>query len=879
MAPVAAPDMPSVVAKALSGCVVRWRKGGGRLRSKYDILFDGEELAAAVSHEEADADSRAAGYLGPDVKTAAAIMVRAGWQCDDHMSYAIHTTAPEGTRRFPVRGFIRGRVCDLAILLRVATSGTRPETIGVVAGLVKKAAQSMEEGDASYTPESPLMTALLWLDGLLALRRARMPDSGAHATVAEWRRMMRDGGSPIFGPAVDALERMGGRAEEPMEHMRRAADIVSGDGQYGAAAAGAYILPKLSVDRQRAAEFYTRPAVAELLAGLVISEDDIPDWNDCTIFQRHRLADLACGTGTLLRAGFGRILNLHEASGGTRSTAAGLHRDAVRLGIAGVDVYPAAAHLALSSLAAAMPHDWEGESSIGWMGVGGPKGYTGSIELVAADSAPDPGKGGRIATDPGRRTPVSIPDQSCDWIIMNPPYSRTRIGRAAFDIAGLSADERSKCQKRWGQLMLGEPARKTAGMAATYVVIAGKKIKAGGRIGFVLPGSAAFVEAWSDTRNHITHNYTDIVAVAFAGRRKGDSLSEDTSIGEMLLVARRLKKPRPTPSPVYCATIRGYPAGMGEAAETARAISSALGRIRKSDVQIRDVIAGQPIGKMYTLTPDGGGAPWSPLGVVSAELARTAARAAGGDFCFLDGRQVRFAVRMSPMKEVFGIGPTHHVIGHRSGRMRLGAFEIVDGRGPDMFMWTAASKTQDGMIMEPTHTGRAGAGSDADRERMRRLSSTLFYTRRIGWKGQRLVAATTPAPAMGGNAWTALMHQDARVLRAAALWFNSTLGIMVHWTQGQRTQAARSNTEMNALKSIPCPRFADLSEGVLDAAASAFADLSGRTLMPAGRADMDPVRQDIDAAVCAMLGLPGEAVAELDAIRTLFCQEPSVTGK
>ena len=752
MAPVAAPDISSVVAGALNECVALWREeGGGRPHPKYDILFDGEKMAVAVSHKEDEADSRAVAYLGPDVKTAAAIRVGEGWQRHEYASYAVHTVSPEGTGRFPVKGFIRGRICDLAILLRETAPDANPETTGRVSELVRKAAQGMEEGNAPYTPESPLMTALLWLDGLLALRRAGISDPDTHAIVAEWRRMMRDGGAPVFGPAVDALERMGDRGAGPMAHIRRAADIVSDDGEYRAAAAGADLLPKLSADRQSAAEFYTRAAVAKLLAGLVISEDYMSDWRDDTIFQRYRLADLACGTGTLLRAGFERIRNLHEAGGGTTRTAAGLHRDAVRRGITGVDVYPAAAHMALSSLAAAMPHSWDGESSMGWMGVGGPKGYTGSIELVASDSAPDPGMGGRVATDSGRSTPVLIPDQSCDWIIMNPPYSRTRIGRAAFDIAGLSAADRAVCQKRWGRLMMDEPARKTAGMAATYVVIAGKKIKAGGRIGFVLPGSAAFVEAWSDTRNHLVHNYTDIAAVVFAGRRRGDSLSEDTSIGEMLLVAQRLEKPSRTPSPVYCATILGYPAGMGEAAETARAISSALERARESGAPTQDIISGEPIGKTYAFTPDRGGAPWSPLGVVSAELARTATRAAGGDFCFLDGRQVGFAVRMSHMEKVFDIGPTHHIIGHRPGRMQLGAFEIIDGRGPDMFMWTAATKTQDGLIMEPTHTGRAGTGSDADRERMRGWSGTLFYTRRIGWKGQRLLAATTQEPSMGGK--------------------------------------------------------------------------------------------------------------------------------
>ena len=859
----------------LAGCVARWREEGAcRSDYKYDILIDGEK-AVAISCEEASADSRAAGYMGPDIQTAVAVAVPAEWEHDADISYAMYRRLQGVAWRFPVRGFIRGSVCDLAGLLRASTPGGRPGEMYAVARLVRDAAQEMGD-DTSYTPESPLMTALLWLDGLLALRRMGIPGADTRAIAAEWRRLMRTGGVPVFGPAVDALEQMGNSAAGALSHVMRAADIISDAGLDHGTAAGAVLLPKLSGDRQRAAEFYTRPAVAELLAGLVISQDDVSDWGSADIFQEHRLADLACGTGTLLRAGFGRIRNLHEANGGTRSTVATLHRDAVCLGIVGVDVYPAAAHMALSSLAAVIPSVWNGESQIGWMGVGGPAGYTGSIELAAADSIP---LAGRVAAGARRHTPVSVYDQSCDWIIMNPPYSRTRIGRAAFDIAGLSPDDRHRCQERWAMLIQHEPARKTAGMAATYLVIAGKKIKDGGRIGFVLPGSAAFVEAWSDTRNYMVHNFTDIVAVAFSGRRKGESLSEDTGIGEMLLVAKKLGKPHREVSPIYCTTIHEYPARAGEAAETARAISSALERIKESGAETHTITAGYGIGEIYALVPDRGGDPWSPLGVTSTGLARTSIHAARGVFCFLDGRRVPFAVRMSSMENVFCIGPTHHLIGYRSGNSPMGAFEIIDGRGPDMFMWTASSSMQKGLVMEPVYTGRAGMGSDADRERMRQQSSTLFYTRRIGWRSQRLLAATTPTPAMGGNAWAALIHQDARVLKAAALWFNSTLGIITHWTRGQRTQLGRSNTEMNALKSIPCPRFADMDGHTLDAATSAFADLSGRTLMPAGRADADPVRQDIDAAVCGMLELPDGALAELDTIRGLFCQEPTVAGR
>ena len=184
----------------------------------------------------------------------------------------------------------------------------------------------------------------------------------------------------MFGPVVDALEGMGESAGKAVTHLQTAADTISDAGPGRAARLGADLLPNMSADRQTAAEYYTREAVAGLLAGLVISEDDVPDWSDDSIFQRYRLADLACGTGTLLRAGFERVRALHESRGGTRVTAARLHRDAVRSGITGVDVYPAAAHMAASSLAAVMPQEWGGETAIGWMGVGGSEGYTGSIE-------------------------------------------------------------------------------------------------------------------------------------------------------------------------------------------------------------------------------------------------------------------------------------------------------------------------------------------------------------------------------------------------------------------------------------------------------------------------------------------------------------------
>ena len=476
---------PQEVVSALASCIVRWREERIlRSDARYDILIDTRSatpVAVAISRCKTDADSRAANYLKTGVDTAIAVVVPTEWKTDSVISYAIHQTLLDNCRRFPDRGFIRGCICDLARLVQVTMPLSHLDTVErTVAGLVKQAANQIGNDTARLSgqsgPDSHMMTALLWLDGMLALTRQR--DSNAtdiHTLTTKWRSMIRDGKAPIFRPAVEVLEQMGESAVGAIAYIRKATNVILEAGLEHTVSVGAGLLPKISKDRKKAAEFYTRPPVAKMLADLVISKDDVPNWSDKDIFCRYKLADLACGTGTLLRAGFERIRMLHENGGGTGFTVSELHRDAVRSGIIGVDVYQAVAHMAASSLVSVVPQKWDGKTSIGWMGVGGRIGYTGSIELVKADRISDLDMSSRVAAGLAEHLPVSIPDQSCDWIIMNPPYSRTRIGRAAFDIAGLSTTERSKCQDRWRDLIRDEPARKTAGMAATYVVIAGKR--------------------------------------------------------------------------------------------------------------------------------------------------------------------------------------------------------------------------------------------------------------------------------------------------------------------------------------------------------------------------------------------------------------------
>lgn len=272
------------------------------------------------------------------------------------------------------------------------------------------------------------------------------------------------------------------------------------------------------------------------------------------------------------------------------------------------------------------------------------------------------------------------------------------------------------------------------------------------------------------------------------------------------------------------------------------------------------------------------------------------------------GTPIPLGLEMGTIEEIFDVGPTHHLIGHRNGNEPIGAFEFhpvvsdTDAIGVDRALWEADASKQRSLRLLPTHKGLAppGVGSVDDRDTIRATAATLFYARNFRWTSQSLLAGTTPQPTLGGRAWTALGHPDTRVRKAFALWCNSTLGLVVHWTQGQRTQHGRSTTQIGALRKIPCPRLERLSDAALDMAAARFDVLSHKNLLPAKDATKDPVRAEIDEVVSAMFELHkvqahsgagpigGRSQQNLDSeseindatgiLRKLLCAEPSVRG-
>ena len=845
---------------------------------------------------------------------------------NEELRYAVVQKEGSQRYRFPRVGYLSGSVDEISTLIELssATKGTIEELASKVALLVDRSATSLRNGFTSQDIEEIAQdiehntslsvfrtVSILWLDALLVQSHLRscdfhlvgdtidgVPINGFSVSqfVDAWTKIRSLNWGSIFEPAINALIRAGeiskAATADALQFLVLAVDEIESSRLGSHLEVGAELFPLMLEDRKKVAAFYTTPATAELLSTLLIRQSDNHDWSDSNLLKHCKIADLACGTGTLVRAAYRRLSNLMEVNQIDGFRVENVHRDAMEQAITAADVSPIAAHLTNSSMAMMGYGEPYKDTNIGWVSVGeepfGTRALgksTGSLEFLVLDELLD--MFGRLGFTTGgnrtRRRSIKAGTGTFDYIVMNPPYSRTRKDQSAFDLAGLSETQRTACQKRWQQLLRKQPAKKTAGMAASFLCLALDKVKLGGRIGFVLPLSAAFDDAWGVTREMLVNEFEEIVAICRAGQNNKQSLSADTHMAEMLLVATR-SFPHATKTDsegiVTCVVLENMPIRSGEAGEYGRSIQRAL---------IEHVGDGQPV---YVGETEIGRVirfrarhqePWSHLAVLNTDLAVASIALTQGKLLDADESEIQFSVKMSRIGELFEVGPTHDLIGHPDGGDPRGAFTFhkitrpseVDG--PIRSLWQADAKSQSTLLLKATHRGIRY--NDNKAHNIRNLRGTIHYGRGVRWTSQKLICASTESSIFGGRAWTTLIHEDEMLKSAFVLWANSTFGMITHWTQGSRTQDGRSSTQVNAISKIPCPRLMDLPAPVLKTAFRAYQKLKNVSLNPACEAHIDEARQEIDDAVIKMLGLPQEkAKTAITRLRNWWCAEPTIHG-
>ena len=304
--------------------------------------------------------------------------------------------------------------------------------------------------------------------------------------------------------------------------------------------------------------FYTTTAAATLLASLAISED-MCDWSDPEAIAKLHITDPACGTGTLLMAAAERIRELAPQA----DTESDLARSLIEQVFSGYDVNLTATHMAATTLGLLSPSTRFRNMNVSRTLLGlDDKGNArlGSLEYLGENlplRIPFPNIEPQVSqVDTGDEADF-IPAAPADLVIMNPPFTRDSLRHDQFD----AATER-KIKAREKRLFANKPVHLSSNGNA-FLILADYINKADtGAIAAILPLVTATNASAFEIRRHLGDRY-HVETIVTSHDPERIYFSENTSIGEMLLVCRRWpynKGPKPSTRVVNLARNPATPA-------------------------------------------------------------------------------------------------------------------------------------------------------------------------------------------------------------------------------------------------------------------------------------------------------------------------------
>ena len=628
----------------------------------------------------------------------------------------------------------------------------------------------------------------------------------------------------------------------------------------------------LIADRKFLATFYTLPPSACLLAELAVDRLGL-DWADRTAIEDLGVADFACGTGALLSATQRAVYRRYRRAGGDDKL---LHKAMMERVLVGLDIMPAATHLTCSILSSTHPSLVYGESQIHTVPYGSSGGRThiGALDFLDSDHslslfATAESLGGRAADSRSEHS-VTIKDESCDLVIMNPPFTRPTNHEAHHadipvpSFAGFNTSHaeqaamQRKLKKAGGGFGSGH-----AGLASNFMDLAHCKLRDGGVLAAVLPFAFVRGKAWKRARETLAGCYDDInvTTIATTGGT-ASSFSADTGMAECLVVATKRKSGSPR---AMFSNLAARPATLLAAAVEART-------------------AGQRAVRGNIL--DAGAAGIRSTSVIEAarDLAtgtlRLPRQSRGIDLPIVTLGAV--AKRGLVDRDING-GPTDpHKTGPPQGPFVIRS--IYAGEVPTYpMLWAHSADRERRFTVQPDRCGEPREGDETRAaERWHRAASRLHSNRDFRLNSQSLAMCLTPDECLGGTAWPNVIPHEQRYELPLLLWSNSTLGLILFWWRGTRQQQGRARITITKLTDLPVLDPRTLTGEQTDRCRAVFGEFKDRVFLPANEAYRDPVRKDLDSALLfggtSILQLDPGSAEGLDLLRDQWCAEPSVHG-
>ena len=918
---------------------------------------------------EKDAGSRLnlrAAVSGERIEQAVAVRMPAGLRDvpetaladrveETRLSFAVVSAPPPhadttehgvGWARFPETDWLEGGVDDLAGLIEtlgvseraIAAStdiletavrraaGRLSQSLADKPGVLRKIAEYLVQDPGDQTERMAMAivanacafhAAIAGAHDIRQLAELRLP-SGAlprDAVLAEWTAILRINYWPIFRIARDILVKIPSAvAAGVLDIVAKAADDLAAEGATTSHDLTGRMFQRLIQDRKFLATFYTRPEAAALLADLAVGRMEL-DWSRPEGMTAARVADLACGTGTLLSAAYHALIGRHRRAGGDDRPA---HHSMMEECLIGADIMPAATHLTASMLSSVHPTVPYRRTQVYTLPYGSHpevvRPSLGSLSLLDGAEMPSlfgtglaagieglGGKGSETVSEWEMQSrSFAIADESLDLVIMNPPFTRPTnheitkeqvpsfagFGNTEAEQEAMSGELkrlRTLLARRKGPGDAPPASNGNAGLASNFLDLAHLKLRPGGTLALVMPASLALGDAWSASRALLAQHYSDLLIVSLATARSEErSFSADTGMAEVLVLARKRTDPGPEDPVEADATwvsLTARPKSVAEAYETSRTIRLQMERSGKEHGSVFTVwLGGQSAGSgIRACLGDGGCA-----GISDLSLAQAAMELSRGRF-LLQRSSETIPIPITRLEKVGTRGPLDRDVGGRRGaavRAR-GPFEIVPVHGVPTFpvLWSHDASRERKLGVEPDSMGSVLPGRDRDAASVWGSASRLHFNRDFRVNSQSLAACLTPAPAIGGRAWPSFAADDPAWEEALAVWANTTLGLLLFWWIGSAQQSGRTVLTLGRLPHLPTLDPRALSDDQIRRLQAAATALAGEDFLPAHRAHEDPVRKELDRLVFGdALGWDAEALAEIALLRDKWCAEPTVHG-
>ena len=847
------------------------------------------------------------------------------------LEYALYTgTSHDEYNRFPQRGFIPGNLKDLAAFISYAAVpedaiqtaiDTLIRGIGASASILREACEASDTTKQAitdilkqdYSDQTLRMTATIMINALvfhLSLSGKHgfpnyndaniqgTPVSGDYQR--QWYKILEINYWSIFKIAVDLLHGISSieHANRALGVMVRTAERIHSLGVAESQDLIGTVFQGLIADRKYLATFYTRPESAALLAHLAIPDDG--NWDDPERVKNFRVADYACGTGTLIHAAYRRINQLHLLSGGQPET---LHAHMMQEALTACDVLPSAVHLTASMLSSSHPTEkYDGTRTIvaqyGKTEDGGLS--IGSLDLLASNGEVRPlialhtGSAITATGEQSAEAAVEMPQFSQDLVIMNPPFTSGGSDYTAGNPAGYNKKQFHGLGTDWDtqesmfnlarRYARGTCAHGYAGIASWFVALADRMAKNDGTMALVLPMTALQGSSWQKVRQLIAGNYSNVIVMTIATAKQDDqSFSADTGMAETLLLCRK-SKDEANGRGVFVSFNR-RPRSEMEAMEIAKAIlcisgSSDLNALETGPFGGYPITIGDELIAESIDAPLSSDLPWSAAGVSDLSLTQSVHQLVAGRVWLPQmPRPDPQPIPMSMVDDVCHIGPTdNNIVGN--GSQTAFTLERTLSAAPTYpMLWGHNALRERRLIVAPDSEGRVKRGREPRAAQIWESRSHAHHNRDFRFNSQPLAVAFTQDRTIGGTSWPNVKFNNRIQETAYSLWGNSTLGLLCYWWHASRQQSGRGRMPITAIRTMPTLDVTRLSEDQLQTAETIFEEIKHLDLLPANEAYRDDTRKLLDRRVLIdLLNLSESILDPLDLLRLKWCSEPSVHG-